>query len=95
MVDSYCFLVADNRLLRLKEFKVSEREFYPLGEMDGTNLKVVFLNEPTQTSITARFNVLLCDVKKIDNLIDKAITLCQFAKLIKHAVKIEKVSTEI
>ena len=78
----------------MKEFKVTERKFYPVHESDGTNLKVVFLNERTQMSITARFNVLLCDVQKIDKLIDKAITLCQFAKLIKHAVKIEKVSTK-
>ena len=77
----------------MKEFKVTERKFYPVHESDGTNLKVVFLNKRTQTSITARFNVLLCDVQKIDKLIAKAITLCQFAKLIKHAVKIEKVST--
>ena len=77
----------------MKEFKVTERKFYPVHESDGTNLKVVFLNECTQTSITARFNVLLCDVQKIDKLIDKGLSKWQFKNLIKHAVKIEKVST--
>lgn len=77
----------------MKEFKITSRIFDTVHNNDGTNLKVVFYNLTTHTSITARFNVLLCDVKKIDKLIAKGLSKWQFKNLIKHAVKIEKVST--
>ena len=78
----------------MKEFKVTERKFYPVHESDGTNLKVVFENVNTKTSITARFNVLLCNVKTIDKILGKVISRYHFNLLIRHAIKIESVSTK-